>query len=101
MALVQCRECGREISERAIACPQCGDPKRTASSSRGIRILLGVLVLALAVLLFASGLLVTWLAPNASSPIEIELPQRSVPSTSLQADCIPRDACVSTQLASR
>lgn len=100
MALVQCRECGREISERAIACPQCGDPKRTASSSRGIRILLGVLVLALAVL-FAAGLLVTWLAPNASSPIEMELPQRSVPSTSLQADCIPRDACVSTQLASR
>lgn len=100
MALVQCRECGREISDRAIACPQCGDPKRMASSSRGIRILLGVLV-SILVLMLAAGILLAWLAPNASHPIEIELPQRSVPSTSLQADCSTRTACAPTQLASR
>lgn len=27
MALVPCRECGREISTEALACPQCGAPK--------------------------------------------------------------------------
>ncbi|PBS11455.1 hypothetical protein CMZ82_14540 [Lysobacteraceae bacterium NML93-0792] len=100
MALVQCKECGREISDRAIACPQCGDPKRMASSSKGILILLGVLVCVL-VLLPAVGILFALLAPNASYPIEVELPQRSASTNSLQADCIPRDACVSMQIASR
>ena len=100
MALVRCKECQREISDRAIACPQCGDPRRVAASSRGIWILLGVLVCVL-VLMLAAGILLAWLAPKASHPIDIELPQRSIPSTSLQADCSPRTACVSTQLASR
>ena len=100
MALVQCRECGREISDRAVACPQCGHPGRVASSSGGLRILLGVLVCVL-VLMVAAGILFAWLVPRASHPIEIELPQRSGPSTSLQADCGPRDTCVPTRLASR
>lgn len=26
MALVQCSECNREISDQAAACPQCGHP---------------------------------------------------------------------------
>lgn len=100
MALVRCKECQREISDRAIACPLCGDPKRVASSSRGIRILLGVLVFVL-VLMFAAGILFAWLAPKASYPIDVELQPRSVPSTSLQADCLPHHACTTTQLASR
>ncbi|MFL6586591.1 MAG: hypothetical protein ACJ8GV_06855 [Luteimonas sp.] len=70
MALVRCKECQREISDRAIACPQCGDPKRMASSSRGIRILLGVLVSVL-VLMFAAGILFAWLAPKASTPVDV------------------------------
>ena len=100
MALVQCKECGREISDRAIACPQCGDPQRSASSPMGVRILLGVLV-CVVLLIVAAGIFVAWLAASASQPIEIELPQRSASTNSLQADCIPRDACVSMQIASR
>lgn len=26
MALIKCPECGREISDKAIACPNCGSP---------------------------------------------------------------------------
>lgn len=26
MALIKCSECGREVSERAVACPACGNP---------------------------------------------------------------------------
>ncbi|MCE5248075.1 zinc ribbon domain-containing protein [bacterium] len=29
MALIHCRECGREISDKAAACPNCGAPPRT------------------------------------------------------------------------
>ena len=99
MALVQCKECGREISDRAIACPQCGDPQRSASSPMGVRILLGVLV-CVVLLLPAVVILFALLAPNASYPIEVELPQRSASTNSLQADCIPRDTCGSMQIAS-
>lgn len=26
MSLIKCSECGREISDKAITCPQCGNP---------------------------------------------------------------------------
>ena len=26
MALIKCEECGKEISDRAVACPNCGCP---------------------------------------------------------------------------
>ncbi len=38
MALVQCRDCNREISERASACPHCGAPnvaKQTPATVNG------------------------------------------------------------------
>lgn len=68
--------------------------------SRAIKLLLGALVCIL-VLMFAAGILFAWLAPKASYPIDVELPQRSAPSTSLHADCIPHHACAPTRLASR
>jgi len=33
MALTQCEECGREISDRAAACPHCGNPGRAAAAA--------------------------------------------------------------------
>ncbi|MDR7193367.1 hypothetical protein [Luteimonas terrae] len=33
MALTQCEECGREISDRAVACPHCGVPRATATAN--------------------------------------------------------------------
>ena len=54
MAMINCGECGRSISDQAVACPGCGapvlrSPTRTAvpvSSSNGRQILLAVLGLA-------------------------------------------------------
>lgn len=37
MALLPCSECGREISDKAAACPQCGAPveqSKTAEQSK-------------------------------------------------------------------
>jgi TM2 domain-containing membrane protein YozV len=28
MALISCRECGKQISDQAVACPNCGVPNR-------------------------------------------------------------------------
>ena len=68
--------------------------------SRGIKILLGVLVCIL-VLMFAAGILFAWLAPKAAYPIDIEIPQRSDPSTSLHIECRSHDACAATLVAAR
>ena len=35
MALIHCRECGREISDQADACPGCGYPMKEKSSPSG------------------------------------------------------------------
>jgi uncharacterized OB-fold protein len=31
MALINCEECGKEISDRATACPSCGAPTKLAT----------------------------------------------------------------------
>lgn len=33
MALIKCKECGREISDEALACPNCGKPQRNKPPS--------------------------------------------------------------------
>ena len=96
MALVQCTECGREISDQAIACPQCGYPRRrTAPMTRGIKFLLAALVLML-VGMFAFAIVAAWIMRQ---PVLIELPSGNASPTSLQSDCMPRDACARTQTA--
>lgn len=48
MALVQCPECNREVSDQATACPKCGHPLR--ESSGGNRLLyfaVGIILLIL------------------------------------------------------
>ena len=32
MALIECPECGKEISEQAVSCPQCAYPIQTQSA---------------------------------------------------------------------
>lgn len=34
MALIKCRECGREVSDLALSCPQCGYPLRQKTLTR-------------------------------------------------------------------
>lgn len=34
MALIKCPECGKEVSDQAASCPNCGTPLNTASSKK-------------------------------------------------------------------
>ena len=34
MALIQCHECSKEVSDEALACPHCGAPKADAQPSK-------------------------------------------------------------------
>lgn len=43
MALIKCPECGKEISDKANSCPNCGCPIETKSPSGTVRIKIGVL----------------------------------------------------------
>jgi DNA-directed RNA polymerase subunit RPC12/RpoP len=48
MALVKCKECGHEISDQAMLCPNCGAKKMDAvgvSSPDGMKVLGGFLIL--------------------------------------------------------
>ena len=40
--MIACTECGREISERAQACPSCGAPNKSAPMGGGIKALLWI-----------------------------------------------------------
>jgi len=51
MALVYCRECGKQVSDQAPTCPNCGAPQRAAPiagarpvKSRGAAIILALLL---------------------------------------------------------
>jgi hypothetical protein len=48
MALIKCKECGQQVSSRALKCPHCGAP---ASASPQIAI--GIVTALMGVLLFA------------------------------------------------
>ena len=41
MALIKCPECGKEISDKAAACPNCGCPIKDASLDGIVKIKLG------------------------------------------------------------
>ena len=43
MALIDCKECGKEISSEAPACPHCGKPQKTSNKLVIVRIV-GVFV---------------------------------------------------------
>ena len=38
MAIIKCPECGKEISDKASACPNCGCPIAEMSASGTVRI---------------------------------------------------------------
>ena len=35
MALIKCSECGRDVSDKATACPNCGAPVQVISNAPG------------------------------------------------------------------
>ena len=38
MALLQCHECGSQVSSSATACPQCGAPPSVAETTTGVAV---------------------------------------------------------------
>lgn len=59
MAMIKCKECGKEISDQARACPYCGCPSeeakksqdtqdKNASSSRVLFVILGIILIVIA-----------------------------------------------------
>ncbi len=38
MALIECPECGKKISEKANACPNCGNPMKRSKSEPKIEV---------------------------------------------------------------
>jgi hypothetical protein len=47
MALLECEECGREISQKAKSCPHCGVPVKIKGTGEFRKIILGVVIFAL------------------------------------------------------
>ncbi len=45
MALIRCRECGKDVSTEASACPGCGAPINSAPTKKKSEIIAGVIVL--------------------------------------------------------
>ena len=43
MALIKCPECGKEISNKAIACPSCGCPIASLEEANIVKIKMGIL----------------------------------------------------------
>lgn len=75
MALVTCKDCGREVSSRAEACPQCGAPiagnRETAAAGTSIKTIQGTSkkfklqsVLSVALIIFGG----MWLTISAKTP---------------------------------
>lgn len=54
MALIKCEECGKEISENAKTCPNCG-AKHETEEQKQTKIIIGVVVGIISLLLFFSG----------------------------------------------
>ncbi|WP_394002486.1 hypothetical protein ACF3M1_16475 [Luteimonas sp. WGS1318] len=83
MALVQCKECNREISDRAATCAQCGYPRRPPPWTH----LVFKIVIGLAATLFL-GMVVLWmvLAWVTRKPIDIDMPDPAPSATSQLQD---------------
>lgn len=67
MAMIKCRERGKEISDQARTCPYCGCPSdeekksqntqdKNASSTRALFVILGIIMMIIAYWLLAGGI---------------------------------------------
>jgi DNA-directed RNA polymerase subunit RPC12/RpoP len=56
MALIKCHECGNQVSDNAVACPECGAPVmvRLRRRQKAYLIRLGISLLFAAIVIFFS-----------------------------------------------
>ena len=65
MAMIYCKECGKEISDQAKSCPYCGQPSeeqlkrqnledKNQQSSRVIYVLIGIILIILGIVISSS-----------------------------------------------
>ena len=45
MALIECSECGHMVSDKAIVCPECGNPIKSKNTFNWKKIILSVVAL--------------------------------------------------------
>lgn len=89
MALINCSECGKEVSTKAEACPHCGakQPQSTlVGSIVGVAL---ILIGALVVLVVIIGLVVPEQSKEARMPVEAKLQCRAAITSLLRS---PRSA---------
>lgn len=55
MAMIKCKECGKEISDKAKACPNCG-AKYESEDTKTMRVVIGSLILIISLFVFFSGI---------------------------------------------
>jgi hypothetical protein len=73
MALINCKECGKEVSKKAETCPHCGVPlkKQPSQYGCGTLILIGIVVFIL-IVVFSSSDTSKTSAPKTSKQIRTE-----------------------------
>jgi len=83
MALIQCPECSKEVSDKAPTCPKCGAPIAAASVDREVGVNLTTVQatskrlkaqMLLAALSLSVGIVWVILAANASEPTSLAVP---------------------------
>lgn len=57
MALIHCKECGKDVSEKAKSCPHCGSPvpQKTGAGGKAVLFIFGVLLFFLIIGLASDG----------------------------------------------
>lgn len=81
MALIKCKECAKEISDKATTCPNCGAPTNSKvfnanidvntkiNNKQAIYIIMGIIALIIGLLLFFDGLDKTTSKTNTNNKI--------------------------------
>ena len=53
MALIKCKECGKDISDQATSCPNCGAKMKNTNY---IRIIIGIVLIVIGLCLWVGGI---------------------------------------------
>jgi hypothetical protein len=89
MALIKCKECGKEISSAAAACPNCGKPiPKTSAAATGCLVVIIVIVV-LALMGQCSGSDKDLKPPSAQAPAAEPVPHTTAPVPTVAPKAAP------------
>lgn len=87
MALIACKNCGKQLSDKATACPHCGAPQTPAPTApqqpanNGKKIIIGICVAVAVLLMIAFGCMI-----SGNRPVGLAADDTDVPSGSFDDD---------------